>query len=187
MKTTKTPKLILILIAFLLTTQTTFSQTYVGYSLNKYPVAEVYNGVKAKINYKSNPTARDYRTMITQGYKNSKIDFAGHYTMTFWGAGTGMTVGAMVDNITGNVYDLPLTEDNSYRGCYFTEKDSDNDNIFNNKNSKLFVTFTCTSERNETSKTELLNKKYSIFLWDEAKKKFILLKEKSETKTQTFE
>ena len=89
----------------------------------------------------------------------------------------------MVDNSTGIVYDLPLTVENSNRGCWSSDMNFDN-NILYDKNSKLFITWTCQEEINEATKTNVVTKYYSVFLWNETKKKFTLLKNKGEKKTE---
>ena len=150
-----------------------------GYSFEKYPVSQMYEGKKAVVNLKSSAVARNFRTEIKNQYKNAKIDFAGKYSMIFWGAGTGLTMGAMVDNSTGSVYELPLTEENSARACWGSEVNTE-DNILHNKKSTLFITWTCEIIKNETTNENFITKAYSIFQWDETKKKFKLLKTKAE-------
>ena len=179
MKITKTKILFLLLTTFVLT-NSGVAQKVAGYSFDKYP-ATIYKGPKAKVNLKSSATAKSYRTTIKEQYQTSKIDFGGKYSLVTWGAGMGLTLGAMVDNATGNVYDLPLTEENSVSGsCQILE----DDNKLYNKNSNLFITYTWSCEENKTAKTNAVTKYYSIFLWDDAKKKFTLLKSKTETKTE---
>ena len=146
-------------------------------------MTEIYKGPKAKVNLKSSETAKGYRTTIKEQYKTSKIDFAGRYSTVLWGAGTGLMVGAMVDNKTGIVYDLPLTEENSYRGFCGNEITNEDNTIYNKK-SNLFITFTWSCEENKETKTNVITKYYSIFVWDETKKKFTLLKNKTEKKTE---
>ena len=181
MKITKTKILFFLLTTFVLT-NSAVAQKVAGYSFDKYP-ATIYKGAKAKVNLKSSETARGYRTTIKEQYNTSKIDFAGKYTTVLWGAGTGLMVGAMVDNQTGNVYDLPLTEENSYRGFCGNEISNESNTIYNKK-SNLFITFTWSCEENKETKTNVITKYYSIFVWDEAKKKFTLLKNKTEKKTE---
>lgn len=145
-------------------------------------MTKIYKGPKAKVNLKSSETAIRYRTQIKSQYSISEIEFAGKYSMIFWGAGPGgLTLGAMVDNSTGIVYDLPLTAENSNRGCWGSDMEN---NILYNKNSKLFITWTCEEEINDAKKRNVVTKYYSIFLWNETKKKFTLLKNKSEKKTE---
>ena len=123
-----------------------------------------------------------YRTQIKNQYSISEIEFAGKYSIIFWGAGPGgLTLGAMVDNSTGIVYDLLLTPENSNRGCGSSGMEN---NILYNKNSKLFITWTCEEEINEETKRNVVTKYYSIFLWNETKKKFTFLKNKSEKKAE---
>lgn len=66
---------------------------------------------KAKIDYNSNPTARGFKTAISEIYKNEKVDFAGNYIIATWGCGTSCIEGAMVDIRDGKVYDMPRVED----------------------------------------------------------------------------
>lgn len=179
MKITKTK--FLLLTAFVLT-NFAVAQKVVGYSFDKYP-ATIYKGPKAKVNLKSGETARSYRTTIKEQYNTSKIDFAGKYSTVFWGAGTGLMLGAIVDNKTGIVYDLPLTEENSARAFWGNEI-AEEDNTLYNKNSNLFIIFTWSCEENKVAKTNFVTKYCSIFLWNEAKKKFTLLKNKTEIKTE---
>lgn len=182
MKITKHDIFFFLLSIFVLTNYS-FAQKVAGYSFDQYPISEIYKGQKAKVNLKSSNTAKSYRTEIMNQYSKSKIDFAGKYSFVFWGAGTGLTVGAMVDNKTGNVYSLPLTEENSTRGFCGYEV-SEEDNKLYKKNSNLFVTFTWSCEENKTTKANVVTRYYSIFVWDEAKKKFSLLKNKTEKKTE---
>lgn len=182
MKTTQKIKSILFFALIFSAKFQAISQTTVGYSFGKYAVGKVYEGKKAIVDYKSSPTAKSYRTQIKEQYKTSKVDFAGHYTMITWGAGTGLTLGAIVDVETGKVYDLPLSEENSVRGCT-SSNETDSDNILHKNNSTLFITFICSDKVNETTKATTYVKVYSVFNWDETKKKFILLKKKTvETK-----
>jgi hypothetical protein len=46
---------------------------------------KLFRGMKAAINYKSNITAREYRTIITDTYKSTGLNFAGHYCFVYWG------------------------------------------------------------------------------------------------------
>ena len=180
MKITKTKILFFFLATFVLT-NSAVAQKVAGYSFDKYP-STIYKGPKAKVNLKSGETARGYRTTIKEQYSTSKIDFAGHYSLIFWGAGTNLSVGAMVDNISGNVYDLPLTEENaSNYNCNYIET-NDEGNIHYNKASKLFTTSSCERKDNESTKTFDIIRTTSIFLWDDNKKKFILLNKKTDKK-----
>jgi hypothetical protein len=85
-------------------------------SFEQYP-AKVFKGHKAKIILKSNPMARMFRTMITDTYSSKSymnechestgLNFAGHYCFAYWGCGSPCKQAAIVDVITGIVYDAP--------------------------------------------------------------------------------
>lgn len=182
MKITKTKVFFFFLTTIILTNHS-FAQKIAGYSFDKYPAKEIYKGKKVTVNLKSSNIATSNRTQIINQYNESKIEFGGKYSFIFWGAGTGLTLGAMVDNKTGNVYNLPLTEENSTRGfCGYDI--SEEDNKLYKKNSNLFITFTWSCEEIKVTKTNVITKNYSIFIWDEANKKFSLLKNKTEKKTE---
>lgn len=70
---------------------------------------ELYFGQKKKINYQSNRLAREYRTVITNGYAELDINFGGHYVLITWGCGSPCSSGAIVDAKTGSVYAIPTT------------------------------------------------------------------------------
>ena len=127
-----------------------------GVNFSKYP-AKVENS-KAKLNLASHSLGKTYKTAIYQQYKSEPINFGGHYVMTFWGAGMGMTNGAMVDAKTGGIIPLPLTDENAIRDCVY----NDNDNIFHKKNSNLLVTFKCQriGEYNESTNTQKIKLTY---------------------------
>lgn len=67
----------------------------------EYP-AEVYNGPTAPLVLSRDD--RNYRTRLRWAAKNQKVNFAGHYILTFWGCGTTCLVGAVIDAKTGKVY-----------------------------------------------------------------------------------
>jgi hypothetical protein len=58
------------------------------------------------IDYNSNPTAKRFKTRITNGYK-SGTNFAWRYTFVQWGCGSPCKASAIVDSKTGKVYDGP--------------------------------------------------------------------------------
>lgn len=72
-----------------------------------YKVNIIYCGKKSPINFKGNPTARVYRTVILEGYWSSGVNFAGHYSFVYWGCGSPCTGSAIVDVRTGKVYNGP--------------------------------------------------------------------------------
>lgn len=70
-----------------------------------FKASNFYVGKPAKINYQSPPIARQYRTVITEGYKEEgKANFGGHYRFITWGCGSSCAQSALVDLRTGRVY-----------------------------------------------------------------------------------
>lgn len=71
-----------------------------------FKAGNFYAGKPAKIDYKSHPIARQYRTVITEAYKDAeKANFGGHYYFISWGCGSPCVEFALVDLRTGRVYD----------------------------------------------------------------------------------
>ena len=71
---------------------------------NKYKV-EVYQGILADPDFTSNPDAKMFITRITEACKELGINFAGRYTLVYWGCGTSCQYGVLVDRITGQIFD----------------------------------------------------------------------------------
>lgn len=69
-----------------------------------FPVKNVYRGTPAKIDFQSNPEAREYRTRLTQAAK-CPPDFAGHYAVASWGCGSSCQSFTFIDSRTGAVLD----------------------------------------------------------------------------------
>jgi hypothetical protein len=59
--------------------------------------------VPAPVDLKSDPRARRYRTVLTEGARTGP-NFAGHYTVVLWGCGSSCTTLAIVDAQTGRVH-----------------------------------------------------------------------------------
>jgi len=107
-----------------------------------YAVQRVYSGHPAAP--KLSKAQLMYRTRIREGAK-SKVEFAGHYTVPVWGCGTGCAVFAIVDSITGAVYDgfsvadLPLA---------WVEKHEEQPRMEFHPESRLFKINGCPNEEN---------------------------------------
>ena len=65
---------------------------------------EVYKGKLKDPDFTTNPEAKMFKTRITDGCKEG-INFAGHYTLIYWGCGTECQIGVIVDRKTGKIYD----------------------------------------------------------------------------------
>lgn len=62
---------------------------------------------KAPLDFSSNKAAREYRTVIRDGYKQDYRSFGGHYDLIAWGCGAPCANGVIVDRKTGKIYHLP--------------------------------------------------------------------------------
>jgi hypothetical protein len=71
-----------------------------------YPVKEIYKGRIAPVMLDSR-RARMFRSRLREDSRGG-VNFAGHYTVVFWGCGTGCAQVAVVDAKTGKVYWPPL-------------------------------------------------------------------------------
>jgi hypothetical protein len=74
-------------------------------SFEDFKVGEVYVGKKMKIDYSSNRIAREYKTVITEGYSDREANFGGHYCFISWGCGQPCSFFVLVDVIDGKVYE----------------------------------------------------------------------------------
>jgi hypothetical protein len=73
------------------------------YHFNDF-VVPIDSGKQAPINWKSNPSARRFRTVIKEGVKRG-VNFAGHYCIVQWGCGTLCQSWVIVDLDNGKIYD----------------------------------------------------------------------------------
>lgn len=61
----------------------------------------------ADLDLTSNKYASMYRTRLKQGYSADTANFAGHYSLVFWGCGSGCKLAVIIDRKTGKIYDAP--------------------------------------------------------------------------------
>ena len=85
-----------------------------GLSFRAYPITTLSHLQPVPINFKTNPEAKDFVTLLTEGVKQGP-NFAGHYTIVTWMCGTDCSVGYIVDSLTGTIYDLPQEADAGFR------------------------------------------------------------------------
>ena len=71
-----------------------------------YPAGEIYRGPIAPV-VLDTKRARLFRGRLREGSRQGP-NFAGHYTVVFWGCGTGCAQVAVVDAKTGRIYWPPL-------------------------------------------------------------------------------
>ena len=120
--------------------------------------------VKADINFKSNPIAERYRTVITEKYNELEVNFASYYIITTWGCGSGCVTGVMVDTRDGIVYSMPEDKEWGGNGTYIESK----------KESKLLITVAVA--QGPSGEIEEIRKYWD---WNEDLKKFKFIKEES--------
>jgi hypothetical protein len=77
-------------------------QPYVKF--NDYPSTKIYSDKRRAIDYNSDKIAKRFKTVITDGYNASEINFAGFYSLIWWGCGTSCQQSAIVDWRDGKVY-----------------------------------------------------------------------------------
>ncbi len=137
------------------------SLTVVGQvSFDKYKIETPLIYKKAQIDYHSNPTAKQFKTRITNDYKKKGINFAGHYSFIFWGCGSPCQTSVIVDSKNGKVYDGPAAAI-GYNYC---------------KNSNLLIV----NPKDTTG--FFVDCPYCIeekWLWNERKKRFDKLEDKN--------
>ncbi|MFN0254916.1 hypothetical protein [Pedobacter ureilyticus] len=124
----------------------------------KYEVGPQKRVANAPIDWTSYPEAKDFKTRITEAYKDNEVNFGGYYVTSIFGCGASCIMGFMVDVRDGKIYDLPLGEENS---CLFAE-----DRALYNWMSRLFIAGVC-KENVDAKKVY-----YKAYLWHEDKKEF---------------
>ena len=67
-----------------------------------YSVPVAQRTADAKLDLKSSPIAREYRTLLRRELANGP-NFAGHYRVAVWGCGTSCAMFAVIDTLTGRV------------------------------------------------------------------------------------
>jgi hypothetical protein len=108
----------------------------------KYPVSSTFKGTPAPAQPVSK-TAHRFRTVISDGAKKGP-NFAGHYTIVTWGCGTACAQFAIVDAISGRVFDTPFSgvSFESEQGEFFQQS-----GIQYQLNSSLLVIQGCPDEK----------------------------------------
>jgi hypothetical protein len=83
-------------------------EPYISFDDFKVPTIVNYN--KKDIDLNSHKGAREFRTVLQNGYKSDSSNFAGHYTFIQWGCGTSCQTSAIIDRQTGYIYSGPAAE-----------------------------------------------------------------------------
>jgi len=85
---------------------TTRAKTSAPPRFDDYPAREVYTGRIAPV-ILDTKRARRFRSRLREDSRQG-VNFAGHYSVVFWGCGTGCAQLAVVDAKTGRVYWPPI-------------------------------------------------------------------------------
>ena len=101
-------KVAITLAALLLATTAVAQEQKPRPGFDDFPVKKIWKGKPAAP--KLNKDQRWFRTRIRLGAK-APVEIAGHYTVPRWGCGTSCIGFAIVDSITGNVYDGDAVSD----------------------------------------------------------------------------
>ena len=113
---------------------------------------------KHPIDFKSNPKATRFKTVISQEYSATSENFGAYYIIAVWGCGTGCLEGVMIDTRDGKVYSLPTKKGYIDFGA----------NIENYSKSILLKTFITYTIDGSTKEVEI-----SSWLWNESSKEFV--------------
>ncbi|TKC06651.1 hypothetical protein FA048_15715 [Pedobacter polaris] len=113
---------------------------------------------KAQLDFNSNPDAIHFKSRITDGYKTSDINFAGHYIAIAFGCGGGCIMGFIVNAKDGKIYYAPLGEENM---CVWTVEM----NTYK-PGSRLYISSVC---KDQSDSKDVF---YKAYVWNEKEKVF---------------
>lgn len=134
---------------------TVFKKLSPNYLFQNYETL-IYKGALKAPDFSSNPEAKMFKTRIVDGCKDG-INFAGKYTLIYWGCGTACQYGVIVDRENGFIY----SGFTSSLGAVF------------NANSKMII-FNSELEKNDNKMIRLEYRvKVKIQVWE--KNSFIAL------------
>jgi hypothetical protein len=88
-------------------------EPYIGF--DDFRVNAIDHSKHAELDLRSNKFAYLFRTRLKEGYSADTANFAGHYTLVYWGCGSGCKLAMIIDRKTGKIYDAP----ESSRGYLF--------------------------------------------------------------------
>jgi hypothetical protein len=86
-----------------------------SYPFNRYPAGKVFRGTPAPPRLLT-ADQRGFRTVLRNGAKQGP-NFAGHFTVVEWGCGSNCIAMAVIDAITGAVYDQDMPQMNDAGIC----------------------------------------------------------------------
>ena len=161
-----TMKLLLPLICFAFITELK-GQSIGNYDFRNYKVRARGAYKKAPIRLSADYTDwQNIRYSIKVQYLEKKVNFGGFYIMAHYTHGMGTDFGVIIDTRDGKVYKVPMGGEDNF--C-------DESNHFYHSYSRMFVTTMCPGYG--ANKRKL----YHVYVWDEAKKQFTLIKKLTPT------
>jgi len=86
-----------------------------SYPFDSYPAGKIYKGHPAPAKLVT-AEQREFRTVLRNGAKKGP-NFAGHFTVVEWGCGSNCIAVAVVDAVTGVVYDQDMPQMNQSGIC----------------------------------------------------------------------
>ena len=136
--------------------------TSLSTSFEYFPVdVSKTSSTKHPIDFTSNSRAPKFKTVISEKYDVTSINFGGYYIIAFWGCGSGCLEGIMIDTRDGKVYNLPTKKgyvdfgndiEMSSNSILLATKFVNSTYIPNTKNREVEITF---------------------WLWNESAKEFV--------------
>ncbi len=77
-------------------------------NFDDYKVTRIDHEKHAGLDLKSNKAAGNFRTILREGFSADTANFAGHYTLVYWGCGTACQSSLLIDRQTGKIYNSPV-------------------------------------------------------------------------------
>lgn len=78
-------------------------------SFNDFPVIKHLIIKNIHLDLKSLKGANEFKTRLKEAFKADTINFAGHYTLVFWGCGSPCKISMIIDRLTGKIYESPTS------------------------------------------------------------------------------
>ncbi|MCH7605350.1 hypothetical protein IID24_05175 [Patescibacteria group bacterium] len=87
------------------------------YRFEDYLVEEIYSGPVAEVDFKTNPAADEFRTIIRGGVADGP-NFAGHYRIVTWGCGSPCHRSAIIDVKSGEIVIFDVGGESHFGSAY---------------------------------------------------------------------
>lgn len=77
------------------------------YDFDDFKVDEIINESGADLDLSSHNAGNSFRTRIRKAFAEDSTNFAGHYSLVYWGCGTACQSGVIIDRLNRKIFDLP--------------------------------------------------------------------------------